>query len=133
MMDASEDPAVQFSLYLLARIPLAAGDNEFARALRDLGLHVADKPMLADIVRAAMQAVDRHVALTGSRTDFGEIAELSAAEAMHAVVGRELTGLFTVTPEDTKRALAGFATVKQFSVLARDFFARLIRRRHGEL
>jgi len=33
-----------------------------------------------------------------------------------------------VTPDITKSTIAGFATVKQFAVLARDFFARLTRR-----
>jgi hypothetical protein len=128
MVDASEDPAASYSFFLLARIPLAAREDDFAFNLRDLGLKVGDNPTLAEIVAAATEAIDRHVALSGTRTDFGEIAELSAAEAMYAVLGRELTGLFAITTADTKRAIAGFASVKQFAVLARDFFARLTRR-----
>ena len=47
---------------------------------------------------------------------------------MNAVAGRELPRLFGTTPESVRNVLAGLATVKQFSVLARDFFARLTRR-----
>jgi hypothetical protein len=110
MMDAAKDAAVQHAFYLLARIPLAAREENFAPALRTLGLEVSEKPLLAEIVGMAMEAID---------------AQLSAAEALHAVVGRELPSLFGIDSADTKRALAGFTSVKQFSVLARDFFARL--------
>ena len=68
-------------------------------------------------------AVDRHVASLGGRTDLGEMAQLSAAESLNAVAGRELPDLFGATPDKTKLTLGDLGTVKQFAVLARDFFA----------
>jgi hypothetical protein len=65
---------------------------------------------------------------SGGRTDLGEMAQLSAAESLNAVAGRELPDLFGATPDKAKAALGGLGTVKQFAVLARDFFARLSRR-----
>jgi hypothetical protein len=56
------------------------------------------------------------------------MVQLAATESLNAVAGRELPRLFGTTPEDVRNALAGLATVKQFSVLARDFFGRLTRR-----
>jgi hypothetical protein len=70
----------------------------------------------------------RHVEPFGGRTDLGEMAQLSAAESLNAVAGRELPDLFAATPDKAKAALGGLGTVKQFAVLARDFFARLSRR-----
>jgi hypothetical protein len=93
-----------------------------------LGLDVPDNPVITDIACGLMHSVDRHVAKRAARTDFGEIAELSAAEALYAVGSQQANELFGVTAERTKAALSGFATVKQFAVLARDFFARLTRR-----
>jgi hypothetical protein len=128
MMDASTDAAARYSFWLLAKIPLAARESNFALALRQLGVDVPPNPVITDVVCGLMRAVDQHVAKRAIRTDFGEIAELSAAEALYAVGSREAHELFGVTAESTKGALSGFATVKQFAVLARDFFARLTRR-----
>lgn len=128
MIDASADTAARYSFWLLAKIPLAAREPDFAAALRTLGLDVPQAPMLADVVCGLMEAVDRHVAEFGTRTDFGEIAQLSSAEALYAVGGREVQELFGTSPDSIQNALSGFATVRQFAVLARDFFARLTRR-----
>jgi hypothetical protein len=64
------------------------------------------------------------------RTDAGEMAQLAAVESLSAVAGREIAGLFGASSaaEDARIALAGLATVAQFSVLGQDFFARLTRR-----
>ena len=75
-----------------------------------------------------MDFIDRHVALQRTRTDFGEIAQLSAAEAMYTVFGREIDELFAPAPNHTASVIARFATSTEFPVLARDFFARLTRR-----
>jgi hypothetical protein len=128
MIEASRDAAVRYSLWLLAKIPLAAREDDFCSALRELRLEVPKEPLLVDIVCGFIHAVDDHVASGGTRTDYGEIAELSAAEALYVVGGREVHELFGTSPESTKKALAGFATVKQFAVLSRDFFARLTQR-----
>jgi hypothetical protein len=89
---------------------------------------LSDRPSLVVIVSALADAVDRQVRSADGRTDFGEMVQLAAAESLSAIAGRELPRLFGTTSEDVRSALAGLGTVKQFSVLARDFFARLTRR-----
>ena len=128
MIDASQDAAVQHAFFLMAMIPLAAREDDFEAALRGLGMPIKNGPMLADIVCGLMEATDTRTKLIGSRSDYGEIAQLSAAEALYAVIGRQTRDLFGVDALATKSAVAGFATVRQFAVLARDFFARLTRR-----
>jgi hypothetical protein len=128
MIDAAKDPVVRAAVYLLTQIPLAARKDNFVSELRTLGLRVSDRPSLVEIVSALTDAVDRQVRSVGGRTDFSEMVQLAAAESLHAIGGRELPRLFGTTPEDVRNALGGLGTVKQFSVLARDFFARLTRR-----
>jgi hypothetical protein len=128
MIDASQDATVQHAFYLVAKIPLAARENDFEDALARIGISVPNAPVLADVVSGMMEAIDACTRQSRTRSDYGEIAQLSAAEALFAVVGRETRDLFGVTPDITKSTMAGFATVKQFAVLARDFFARLTRR-----
>ena len=129
MIDASADPAVRHAFWLLTQIPLAARQKNFVAALGHLGLsRVPAQPTLADIVSGMMDAIDAAIGRSRGRTDFGEMAQLSASESLIAVVGSELRDLFGTTSDQVKLALAGLATVKQFSVLARDYVARLARR-----
>lgn len=128
MIDAADDPALGAAFHLLTQIPLAARTEHFVSELRALGLRVGDRPSLVEIVSAVADAVDRQVRSSSTRSDFGEIVQLAAAESLNAIAGRELPNLFGTTSEDARRALAGLATEKQFSALARDFFARVTRR-----
>jgi hypothetical protein len=127
MLDAANDPTVGAAFYLLTQIPLAARKEHFPSALRQLGMRLGDRLSLVEIVAALGDAVDRQVRAAEARNDWGEMVQMAAAESLSAVAGRDLPGLFATTPEDVQSALAGFATEKQFSVLARDFFARLTR------
>jgi hypothetical protein len=128
LMAAAGDPAVRDSFFLLTQIPLAARKERFVPALRELGLNLSDRPSLVEIVSALADAVDRRARSKAGRTDLGEIAQLAAAESLNAIAGRELPRLFGTPPESVRHALGGLGTVKQFAVLARDFFARLTRR-----
>jgi hypothetical protein len=128
MKVAAGDPAVRAAFFLLTQIPLAARKEHFVPELRALGLKLSDRPSLVEIVSALADAVDRQARRKAGRTDIGEIAQLAAAESLNAIAGRELPRLFGTPPESVRNVLAGLATVKQFSVLARDFFARLTRR-----
>jgi hypothetical protein len=127
MIDASQDPTVQHAFYLIAKIPLAARESDFRAALATIGIAVPEEPMLADVVSGMIEATDACFKETRKKSDYGEIAQISAVEALYAVIGRETRDLFGVTPDVTKSTIGGFATVKQFAVLARDFFARLTR------
>ena len=128
MIDASNDAAVRHAFWLLTQIPLAARQDDFVSTLRKLGMDVGPAPSLIEISSALMSAIDRKVAASGARSDFGEMAQLCAAESLYAVGGRELSDLFGPTSAQAQSALAGFATVKQFAILSRDYFSRLMRR-----
>ena len=73
-------------------------------------------------------AVDRYVDGARQRTDFGEMAQLAAAESLSAVAGRFLPSLFGSTPDDVQRAIGRLASGNLFGELAHDFFSRLTRR-----
>lgn len=128
MADASNDPAVKHAVWLLTQIPTAARKPDFAAELRKIGLRVGDRPTLLEVATAMTEAVDRYVAKVGGRTDLGEMAQLSAVESLNAIASRELPDLFGASADKTKAVLGGLGTVKEFAVLARDFFSRLSRR-----
>jgi hypothetical protein len=125
---AAKDPALVRAFWLLTQIPLAARKGNFAEELRRLGLKVGNEPTLMEVVGAFTDAVDRHVRETGRRSDLGEMAQMAASEALATVAGRDLPGLFGPSPQDVRLAIGKLASTNQFSVLARDFFARLTKR-----
>jgi hypothetical protein len=128
LQNASKDPAFLHAFWLLTQIPLAARGPAFAEDLRRLGLEVPNQPGLMEIGAAFSGAVDRLVRQRGGRTDLGEMAQLAAVECMTATVGPTLPSLFEPASEEVQRAFRRFSGGEHFSVLAREFFARLTQR-----
>jgi hypothetical protein len=128
MIDAANDPAVKHAVWLLTQIPLAAREDDFAAALRRLEIRIVDQPTLGEVSSALMQSIDSAIERSGGRTDLGEMAQLAAVESLNAVAGPALSDLLGAPREKTQEVIGQLATVKQFAVLAREFFARLCRR-----
>jgi hypothetical protein len=123
--DAAKDPALIYTFWLLTQLPLCAKKSDYDESLRRLGVLVADKPGLFDLVGAFSDSIDEYVRRTGGRTDLGELAQMGGAESLAATLRRQADSLFGTTPADVQRELANMATTKNFSFLARDFFSRL--------
>lgn len=122
---AARDKGLVETVWLLTQLPLAARSDNFAGALRDAGLDVADSPSLMEVVGAFSDAIDRRLANNGGRTDLGEMAQMAASETMAKVIGSRTQSLFGTTADDVKSAFSSLATNRQFSTFARDFFSRL--------
>jgi hypothetical protein len=129
LLAASADPVPKYVFYLLCHLPLAARRDDLASSLRRLGIYIDGPITLAALCSGLIGAVDRLAVPAKNRTDFGELAALSAVESVSAIVGREGSDLFGAPSEaELHAALARLATATQFSVLGHDFFARLTRR-----
>ena len=80
-----KDPAFIEALWLLVKIPQAAREKEFAKALRRLGLMVPDDPTITDVVvglDAAIESVQRRN--PGAVTNLSEMARHAAVAAFTA-------------------------------------------------
>ena len=128
LQQAARDPALVQSFWLLTQLPLCARKPDFADALRNIGISVTSSPSFMDLIGGFSDAVDDHVHRIGRRTDLGEMAQMGAAESLSQLLAHQTTTLFGSTGEDVKRELSKFATPKNFSSLAREFFARLTER-----
>lgn len=129
LKQATNDPAFVQTLWLLTQLPLAARGPAFAADLQALGLSVADRPGLMEVVAAFTDGVDRQSRGQPGRTDLGEMAQMAAVESIVALVGQGLPSLFSPTPEEVQREIGRYASGDRFSLLAREFFARLTQRR----
>jgi hypothetical protein len=125
---AAQDKGVVETVWLLTQLPLAARSEDFAAALRDCGLPVTDSPGLMEVVGAVSDAIDARMPNCKGRSDLGEMAQTAAAEVLTDLIGSRTTALFGTTPEDVQQAFAKLATVKQFSMVARSFFARFAKK-----
>ncbi len=121
---AAEDKGVVETIWLLSQLPLAARSDNFAEALRERGLSVTDSPGLMEIVGSMADAIDAKMPNCKGRTDLGEMAQMAATETLTEVIGGRTKSLFGTTPNDVQQAFSKLATNKQFSVFAKDFFAR---------
>jgi hypothetical protein len=121
---AAKDNGVVETIWLLTKLPLAARSDDFAQALRDCGLSVSDSPGLMEIVGAVADTIDAKMPNCKGRTDLGEMAQMAAAETLTEVIGQRTTSLFGTTADDVQQAFSKLATNKQFSIFAKDFFAR---------
>jgi hypothetical protein len=128
LKNASKDPTLIYSVWLLTQIPLAAKGRSFSEELRQRGLEVSQQPTLMELVGAFTDAVDAYTRGRGTRSDLGEMAQMAAVESLTKLAGEKTRSLFGATPEDVQRAVRSLSTTKEFSVLGRDFFARFLRR-----
>jgi len=125
---AAQDRGLVYAVWLLTQIPIAARGENFVSSLRNLGLEVSDAASLLEVTGAFTEAVDAHLRRNGGRTDLGEMAQMAAVETITALGMPKTESLFGTTTVDVQRAFKTFSTNKQFSALARDFFARLSRK-----
>ncbi len=125
---AVKDPGVRHVVWLLAHVVLAAREPNFAMGLRGLGVPVGAHPSTFELVGAVTEAVDDHLAASGGRTDFGEMAQMAAAESLAVGVGTRTATLFEAPGRDVREAVRELSTERGFSGLAQDFFSRLVRR-----
>jgi hypothetical protein len=122
---ATKDKGLVETIWLLTQLPLAAKSDNFGQSLQSAGLDVSDSPCLMEVVGAFSDAIDKKLSNNGGRTDLGEMAQMAASETMMQIIGSRTQSLFGTTSEDVKGAFSKLSTNKQFSLFARDFFARL--------
>jgi hypothetical protein len=125
---ADSDEGLAYSFFLLTQVPLAAKSDDFAAALKDLGVSVSGDPSLFDLAGGIAEAVAVHARQTGRKTDIGEMARLAAVESLVAVCRRRPKDLFLSETEDVRRTLAEHATPTRFSTLAHEYFSRFLGR-----
>lgn len=125
---AKDDPGLCHTVWLLAKIALAARQADFGAALNAIGVPTPANPSLFDIVGGFSDAVDHHLSNTGGRSDIGEMAQLAAVESLTALIGERSRSLFGTTADEVKRAVYDFSTKSGFAALAHDFFSRFTQR-----
>ncbi len=115
---------------LLIRLPLAARMPDYVDGLNELGLKLETAPSFPELMAALVARMDAAGSAVGNgeTSDVPELARLAALDALAGLIEPQLPGLFGADPADVRSALGKFASGQQFSVLAREFYARFIYR-----
>lgn len=130
LKEASTNEVLRYAFWLLTQIPLAARTGNFGKNLQELGLQVGDAPNLIEIGAAMLEAIDGvSYNPIRQRDDVDEIASKVATESLVSIASRNGNNLFgaSYAANEALGSLRALSTDRQFGVLARDFFSRLIR------
>jgi hypothetical protein len=122
---ASDDPFFQYVTQLLVRLPLLARAPGFEAEMMGLGLPTSSLDSVTGLLSGLNQAISHQAFEQGHPSDAGELARAALLESLSVQLRGKLPTLFEPTPQEVRKALASFAGGKEFSGLARDFFARL--------
>lgn len=121
---AADEATLVEAVRLLAMLPQAAVSDDFVTGLNDLGLNIPAEPLLFDLTAAVARSLER--AGDTDRSDFSVLTQRALLASITDCVGDRLPGLFDADSTDLKNAMASFAGPRQFAMLARDFFSRLV-------
>ena len=121
---AADDVGLVETLRLLMVLPIAANSDDFAGALRGVGVDVADGPGFCDVLAAVSERLDASTPGARGRSDVGEMAQTALAEPFAEVVGRSLKSLVDPDPEDVRQAFARQRTAANLGTMAAGFFGK---------
>jgi hypothetical protein len=125
---ANSDEGLRQTFLLLSQVAVAARQEDFQSALRNVGIDVPTEPGVFSIVAGFTEAIDRHLRVTRGRTDIGEMAQMAAAECLTSVLTQRSRSLFGTTTAEVQDAARSCSTKAGFADLAHDFFSRFTQR-----
>lgn len=126
---ALKDPAFVEALWLMVKIPQAAKADNFADALRAIGVPVPEKPSATDIVAGFDAAIEKAQRNSGADvTDLSEMAKQAGISAFYGLMQDRLPSLWEPSREDIRTTLATLANVEKFSDLSQRFFTNFSER-----
>lgn len=126
---ALKDPVFVEALWLLVKIPQAAGGDDFVDELRALGVTVRVRRSLSDWLVAydhALDGVQRRS--DASATDLGEMARQAGLAAFAEAVRDRLPGLWAPTPEDVRASITAMKRPDHFAAVAHRFYSNFVER-----
>lgn len=126
---ALKDAAFVEALWLLVRLPQAAKADNFAEALRAIGMPVPAAPSVTDIAIGFDTAIERAQRKSGADiTDLSEMARQAGIAALSSLTQERLPSLWEPNHEDLRTTLATFSAPEKFGELSQRFFTGFIER-----
>jgi hypothetical protein len=125
---AMSDEGFAYTVYLLMRVTLASRQSNWEENLTGLGLVLPKDPTAFDFAAAFHEAVDTHLSERAWSTDFSEIAQSAAGEALVSFVGKYSDSLFGSRTDYLRSSVRELSTKTGFSILGQHFFSSFMAR-----
>jgi len=122
---AQHDTGFCEAVHILTQLAVAASKEDPAAHLAKIGVHIPKDASLPEVIVALNDAMDRRLAGTKERSDFGEMAQRSLIRAVTQHLKARLPELFAPTENDVRSALLDLRKKKSFGELSRSFFAHV--------
>ncbi len=123
LAEATNDPGLQSTVYLLTQIVLSARQEDWQAGLAAIGLKLDKDASVFDLTGEVQRVIDEDVRRHGRPTTVGEIARQAAGEALAELTRDEAISLFGSGRDEVQQAVkklstkAGFAKLPPTSVL----------------
>lgn len=125
-VNINEDKGFNQAVWVMVQLGVAAKKDDPVQYLRDSGINIPSQTTLPGIISAISNSLDNYLDHHGERSDLSEIAQRALVGAVTERIRPKLENrLFQVTSDDVKQVLGEFHKQKEFSLLSRDFFAKL--------
>jgi hypothetical protein len=126
---ATRDPGVRYTFYLLTQVALSARRPNWEMALAKHGIRLSEDSTVFDLTLEVQGAIDRHLGQRSRRaTDLSEMAQQSAGEALMSLAGTRTVNLFGGHSAEVRIAVRSLSTKKGFGQLGQRFFGRFVAR-----
>lgn len=126
---AADDPVFIEALWLLARLPQAAGAESASDELAELGFKTPLPKSIPDVLVAFDKALERvQRRFPNSGTDLGEHAHQAALSAIAETLQPRQADLWQPIVDKSRDHLASMQRTAAFAELTQRFYARLVER-----
>lgn len=122
---AQHDTGFREAVHILSQLAVAASKEDPAAHLAKIGVHIPKDTSLPEVIVAITDAMDRRLAGTKDRSDFGEMAQRSLVRAVTQHMKARLPELFAPSEHDVRAALQDLRKKKAFGELSRSFFSHV--------
>lgn len=128
LLKAIDDPGLRYTFYLLTQLVLASREEDWQSRLEPFGIRLSEDATLLDLTIEIQSAIDDYLFTHARSTDFSEIAQQAAGEALTELSSSVQASLFGSSRDDLQRAVREVSTKNGFARLGQTFFARFMGR-----
>ena len=125
LIAADDDIGLRYTFYLLTQLVLAARQDNWQERMEAHGLNLPHDATPMDLTAEVQGAIDEYLTERGATSDWSEMAQQAAGEALLILTASKANTLFGVNLQPAVRPLS---TTAGFSDLGQQFFARFMYR-----
>ncbi len=122
------EPALTFSYWLLTQITYRARKDDYISELKKINLDISNVKNIFDFLGHVADYTKNEIKKRGESFPISEFAQLALREVLTEYVGQENESLFGTTLEDVRIACQRYSSPRQFSKIARLYFAKVFAR-----